>query len=153
MPTTFPVLLANGFIELGALAVDGTLNAVTVSWAMMIDWLRTGVQGDDVTHAAEDLESARRLSQEEVRHRAVAALCSDAARCCCCCRSWTALRAAARRAVACRFSGRHAVAVRRRRAVAAAARAGRERPARLIGLDLACALLAFSRLRAGGGSI
>ena len=38
-------------------------------------------------------------------------------------------------------------------AVAAAARAGRERPARLIGLDLACALLAFSRLRAGGGSI
>ena len=37
----------------------------------------------------------------------------------------------------------------------------RERPARrarrqaalLIGLDLACALLAFSRLRAGGGSI
>ena len=49
MPTTFPVLLANGFIELGALAVDGTLNAVTASWAMMIDWLRTGVQGDDVT--------------------------------------------------------------------------------------------------------
>ena len=38
-------------------------------------------------------------------------------------------------------------------AVAAAARAGRERPARLIGLDLACALLAFSRPRAGGGSI
>ena len=61
MPTTFPVLLANGFIELGALAVDGTLNAVTASWAMMIDWLRTGVQGDDVTHAAEDLESIPRL--------------------------------------------------------------------------------------------
>ena len=62
MPTTFPCLLANGFIELGALAVDGTLNAVTASGAMMmIDWLRTGVQGDDVTHAAEDLESIPRL--------------------------------------------------------------------------------------------
>ena len=46
-------------------AVIGTLNAFTAGRAvmlpMMIDWLRTGVQGDDVTHAAEDLESIPRL--------------------------------------------------------------------------------------------
>ena len=130
----FPVLLANGFIEFFG---GRWYPQCRYREPMMIDWHRCARR--DVTHWPRSAAAARPPSCRRrplFRAAAAAAVAAPGPLC--------ARRRPPRRRLPLLWTSRpHA----RQRV----ARAGRERPARLR-LDLACALLAFSRLRAGGGS-